>query len=429
MSIHMDGQGPAVVLLHSSMSSKNQWNPLVQVLRPQYRIIAMDLLGYGDSPMRRRDTNYRLADETCFVEGLLARTLPSGEPYHLVGHSYGAVVGMSLAQRSPQRIASLTLFEPMAAHLLPPSDPARLEFERLGGEVRQRVEAGDAAGAAARFIDFWSGDGTFAGLPEFRQRAFTALVPKVLMEFHAIALERRVTSWLRGFQAPVCLMTGSLSPAAGHRVVASLADLLPRASHLEVQAGHMAPVTHPELVNPEIRRFIADVEEARVRADVAAHEIPADGHRPARFPARAVAVGLAGLLCVSPPSQGVAAGNRDAASVAGQEAGARHREAAVPLRGARYEVVSGDPYAAGHFVLHVTLPPGFESVPRFATNELQLVVLSGDLTVGRGPMARPLAIRRLTSGYFALLSAHQTYFASSEHGATVQVFGTGPIND
>jgi hypothetical protein len=43
------------------------------------------------------------------------------------------------------------------------------------------------------------------------------------------------------------------------------ASLLPHASCFEVQAGHMAPISHPALVNPIFERFI----EAWTRANVA----------------------------------------------------------------------------------------------------------------------------------------------------------------
>ena len=42
-------RGPPIVLLHSSMSSKSQWRELIDSLRDRYRLIAIDLLGYGES--------------------------------------------------------------------------------------------------------------------------------------------------------------------------------------------------------------------------------------------------------------------------------------------------------------------------------------------------------------------------------------------
>src|SRR5262245_20274589 len=253
VSVQVEGEGRAVVMLHSSMSSKNQWRALAEQLRPHYRVITIDLLGYGESPLRRRNTDeYCLTDEARHVEGALARILPPHEKFHFIGHSFGGVVALAMAQRAPQRLASLTLFEPIAAHLLPPRDPARQEFDRMVELVRQSADQGGAAAGAAEFIDFWSGRGAFSALPELKQRAFTALLPKVQMEFRAVALERRATSWLRGFTAPVCLMHGRASPEPARRIVALLADLLPRARRIDFGAGHMAPVTHADMVNPEI---------------------------------------------------------------------------------------------------------------------------------------------------------------------------------
>ena len=40
-----DGAGPAVVLVHSSVSGNKQWRRLVEALRPTYRCLAPNLLG------------------------------------------------------------------------------------------------------------------------------------------------------------------------------------------------------------------------------------------------------------------------------------------------------------------------------------------------------------------------------------------------
>ena len=261
VSFQMEGNGRAVVMLHSSMSSKSQWRALMQSLQGRYRVIAIDLLGYGESPPPRRKSDYRLADEARHVERILNRVLLPNEPYHLVGHSYGAAVALCLAQCSPRKLASLTLFEPVAAYLLPPNDPGRVEFEALGEQVRHCAAAGDAAGGAAPFVDYWAGAGSFAALSEVKQRAFATQLPKVLMEFGAIALERRVTGWLGNIAAPVHILFGRRSPMAPRRIVATLAAHIAHADCTEVAAGHMAPITHAELVNPLIAQFIADAEK------------------------------------------------------------------------------------------------------------------------------------------------------------------------
>jgi hypothetical protein len=60
---------------------------------------------------------------------------------------------------------------------------------------------------------------------------------------------------------------------------------------------------------------------------------------------------------------------------------------------------------------------------------VQPVVLSGELSVGGGTPAHPTNLHTLGSGYFARFGERETWFARTERGATLQVFGLGPIQD
>ena len=208
--VRIEGRGPPIVLLHSSMSSKSQWRELIESLRNRYRLIAIDLLGYGESAMP--GDGYSLRDEVRLVESVLARELQPGEPFHLIGHSYGGIVALQLAaQARPRRVRSLSLFEPIAFHLLPAGDPDLAELEAVRSEIAERLNAGDAHGAASRFVDCWSGAGAFAQLREERQSTLAAQVPKVLLEYRAVADETGIArpivasmcrpAWLRACRA------------------------------------------------------------------------------------------------------------------------------------------------------------------------------------------------------------------------------------
>src|SRR5882672_2567646 len=157
-NFHIEGRGPPVVLLHSSMSSKSQWRELIESLRDSYRLIAIDLLGYGESAMP--GASYSLNDEVHLVESVLARELQPGEHFHLIGHSFGGVVALQLAaQPQSQGLRSLTLFEPIAFHLMPDRDPEVSAVEGVRSEIAGRLKAGDAYGAAGCFVNYWSGAG------------------------------------------------------------------------------------------------------------------------------------------------------------------------------------------------------------------------------------------------------------------------------
>jgi len=44
-----EGQGEVVILVHSSVSGNRQWRAMSEALRDRYRVLAINLYGYGDT--------------------------------------------------------------------------------------------------------------------------------------------------------------------------------------------------------------------------------------------------------------------------------------------------------------------------------------------------------------------------------------------
>ncbi|WBM80956.1 alpha/beta fold hydrolase [Cryobacterium breve] len=90
-----EGTGPVVILVHGIASSSVTFRELVPLLTPRHRVIAVDILGFGDSPAPE-GCEYRLEDH---VEALAAtiRSLRLREPFVLVGHSLGSLIVARLA--------------------------------------------------------------------------------------------------------------------------------------------------------------------------------------------------------------------------------------------------------------------------------------------------------------------------------------------
>jgi pimeloyl-ACP methyl ester carboxylesterase len=80
----------------------------------------------------------------------------------------------------------------------------------------------------------------------------------VLANFDAVESADLPVAVLGALRMPVLLLTGSDSPAPVREVAQRLARRLPAAERWDLPGmGHMAPVTHPQLVDPLIRHFIA----------------------------------------------------------------------------------------------------------------------------------------------------------------------------
>jgi pimeloyl-ACP methyl ester carboxylesterase len=251
------GAGSAVVLLHCTLSSKNQWRALSGTLEGGHRVIAVDLYGYGETPMPQKRDGYTLLDEVELVQSLLERILPAGEPIHLVGHSYGGAVALCFSHRFPERIKTLTVFEPVAFHLMKADDPGLQPVLAMMEELGRLLAAGLRAEAAATFLDYWSGPGCFAHYPARVQQDFARRTPKLALDFQALTGTPLTLDDYRQLAMPVTVIAGRYSRPPALRVAEELCQVLPDCRLRWVESGHMGPVTNPELVNPIIVESLA----------------------------------------------------------------------------------------------------------------------------------------------------------------------------
>jgi pimeloyl-ACP methyl ester carboxylesterase len=276
------GEGSVVVLLHSSLSTKRQWHSLIERLAHNNRCIAFDLMGYGNAISPPDELRFSLAEEVHRIRLRLDDLVSRGSRFHIVGHSYGGAVALRLAQELMSEVRSLTLFEPVAFHLLPDSHGAvsmiRTVAECVGREVATARKA--ALGsldelahkllpATQVFIDFWSGQGAFDSIDKKRQLSMSALLPQVALDFQALLGDPAKLQRLYSLAVPTCLIGGRLSPRCSHQLLHVLEAVLPRVELHWVPSGHLAPITDSIRVNPLIEHFIRrfDVASSRGKTD------------------------------------------------------------------------------------------------------------------------------------------------------------------
>jgi pimeloyl-ACP methyl ester carboxylesterase len=248
----------AVVLLHCSGSSGAQWRALAAKLAGRYTVVAPDLIGYGAAAPWPGQHEFSLAQEAAPVLDVLGRL---GEPAHLVGHSYGGAVALHIARTRPELLRSLTLIEPSAFHLLRGGDEidaaALREISEVATEAKTALAGGDYLRAFGRFVDYWSGPGSWAAMPAERRVAFAPQLAKVALDFHALLNEPAELEDVQGIAVPTLLVQGGCTKLPSRCVCKRLREALPAVQFRLVQgAGHMLPVTHRDQVNSPIIDFI-----------------------------------------------------------------------------------------------------------------------------------------------------------------------------
>jgi pimeloyl-ACP methyl ester carboxylesterase len=248
-----EGNGPVVIVGHCSSASHKEWLPLIETLQADWRVLAPDFIGYGQSEPWPAEQPFSIDAD---VNVLLAVAKKTKGPLHLVGHSYGAALALEAARTLGPRVQSLALVEPVSFQLLRQEGrPEWAEVETLGRAVLSAVAAGDDPAAAKAFMTYWLGRLRWWLSPARFKSAIAATIPKVALEF-GIAIDAPTTLQdYAGITAPTLLIAGGRTRAPTRAVVDLLAATLPNAK-LEILkgAGHMSTFTHPA----ELNRLITD---------------------------------------------------------------------------------------------------------------------------------------------------------------------------
>ena len=106
-------EGAPTVLLSSGLGgAAGYWAPQLAALRAQYRVITYDQAGTGRA-RRGLPEDYTIGAMADDVLAILDRTATA--TCHFVGHALGGLVGLDLARRMPERLASLTVVNGWAA--------------------------------------------------------------------------------------------------------------------------------------------------------------------------------------------------------------------------------------------------------------------------------------------------------------------------
>lgn len=97
-----------LILVHGLASNAGFWREMIPQLAPHYRVIAVDLPGYGKSG--KGDLPYGMRYYADAVAALIAELKLTNVTY--VGHSMGGQIGMTLSLSHPESIESLVLLAP-----------------------------------------------------------------------------------------------------------------------------------------------------------------------------------------------------------------------------------------------------------------------------------------------------------------------------
>lgn len=252
------GTGPAVLAVHGLGATKGSFLTTVAALSDRFRVIALDLPGFGDS-----DKPIGAAYDAPFFAGAVVDLLDALEldRAHFIGNSLGGRVALEVGLCHPERMGRLGLLAPsLAWRRGRPFQPllrlVRPELGLIQLAPRPLVEA-----IVHRLIPDASEGWVAAGVDEFLRAyltrsgraAFYAAARHIYLEEpHG---ERGFWTRLATLQPDALFVWGRhdrLVPLAFARHVA---QTLPQAQHLELDCGHVPQIELPAQTHAALADF------------------------------------------------------------------------------------------------------------------------------------------------------------------------------
>jgi len=245
------GEGPVVLCLHGIGANSMGWRFVLAGLAPGARVIAWNAPGYFMSDPFVSEAP-RAEDYADVAVGLLD-ALGIGAPVHVVGSSFGSLVGAALAARHPGRVARLALLGTSRGQRWKGDEErARMLAMRAGS-----IEQGGVALARSRWQALVA-PGTGALVASLVQGMVAATDARGLMPAaRCTDVADVVADHAPRIAAPTLVVTGTEDrvnpPEVGAAVAAAIAG-----SRLEhpIGIGHLPEIEAPALTLGLLRSFL-----------------------------------------------------------------------------------------------------------------------------------------------------------------------------
>jgi pimeloyl-ACP methyl ester carboxylesterase len=241
------GHGDAIVLIHAGIADRRMWAEHLEPLAAAgYRVIAVDLPGFGDAP----------PSTTPPWLAVLATLDAAGvERAVLIGNSFGGGVALRAAVVAPERVSALVLVSALAPGLEPSA-----QLQSAWEEEEAAFESDGIDAAVRAVVKAWTlPDAT----PELRERIAT-------MQRRAYELDEpdlpapvdpldQDPAALQGLTMPTLILYGEHDMPDFRDGAARLADQISGSRQAVLDgAGHLAPLETPRSFREHLLGFLTD---------------------------------------------------------------------------------------------------------------------------------------------------------------------------
>ncbi|MBF7052378.1 alpha/beta fold hydrolase [Halomonas sp. KAO] len=243
------GDGTPLVVIHGLFGSADNWRSHIKAWEERHRVVAVDLRNHGRSPHVEGMGYTAMADDILALLDSLSISRA-----HLLGHSMGGKVAITLARRAPERVASLIIGDIAPVAYGHDHDSVMAGLRRVKeGRPANRREADTmlAEHVKERAVRLFLATNLVRG--EGEGLVLRLGLDEIQSDYESIMAE---PAGSEPFTGPTLVLRGSASHYVADEHLPALRKVLPEAQLVTLDAGHWLHAEQPEAFRGAIDSFI-----------------------------------------------------------------------------------------------------------------------------------------------------------------------------
>ncbi|MDF1861236.1 MAG: alpha/beta hydrolase [Verrucomicrobiales bacterium] len=256
---HDIGSGPPIILLHGFASTSHSFRELFGDLASEYRLIGIDLNGFGNTERPKNPKAYRIEEQASVIAKVLEKK--GIDRAVVLGHSYGAAVSAVLSAKIPEVVSRVILICPPSEFAEKPPWYLRnaIGMHSAYFMIRALLTNGDKfkkVSGQAVYVDGVLTD----ELAELYRKSMLVEGLKEACFGYGKTFATGTTDWIRygGIVQPALVIAGDQDQVVSVDGCRKVAEKIPSSKLMVIsECGHCPPEERPQEVLASLRKFLA----------------------------------------------------------------------------------------------------------------------------------------------------------------------------
>lgn len=251
MSFNDEGKGDPILLIHGFAGSKHYWDKIIPDLANEYRVIALDLPGHGESGMGKNRNS--IEDMASTIKEFLDQL--GLDRVTLFGHSLGGYITLSFAELYPRYLKGFSLVHSTAN---PDSEEAKEARENNAKKIQEEGTGPFIEGLSRKLFSPENTEVNAKELEETVKIGMMARVEGLVSALMAMKDRPERNKVLEETELPVLLIAGEQD-----QIIPPEKTFTVSRQNIEKKviqnAGHMSMYEQPEELAKVMKDFLAKI--------------------------------------------------------------------------------------------------------------------------------------------------------------------------